>query len=394
MSNSAQSNQQTNPQQRPLDDITVISLEHAIAAPFCTRQLADLGARVIKIERPNVGDFARGYDERVNGLASHFVWVNRGKESLALDLKSEQAQPVLNKLLEKADVLVQNLAPGASARLGLGYEELHEKYPQLIVCDISGYGVGGPYEQKKAYDLLIQSESGLLSVTGTPDEMAKVGISIADICAGMYGYSSILAALKLRDKTGEGSHIDVSMLESLVEWMGFPLYYTYENAPAPTRNGASHATIYPYGSFATSNGSVMFGLQNEREWQAFCEQVLQQPELADDERFSKNSLRVENRDTLKGIIESCFAELTKSQVTERLDTAKIANAHVNEMQDVWSHPQLKARDRWRTINSSIGELPAMLPPAVNNQFEYRMGDVPALGEHTDAILAELGLGKD
>lgn len=386
----------TNPseQKRPLDGITVISLEHAIAAPFCTRQLADLGARVIKVERPGVGDFARNYDERVDGLSSHFVWVNRGKESLALDLKSPEAQPVLDKLLAEADVLVQNIAPGASARLGLSYDELHEKYPQLIVCDISGYGMSGPYEKKKAYDLLIQSESGLLSVTGNDSEMAKVGISIADICAGMYGYSSILVALRLRDQSGEGSHIDVSMLESLVEWMGFPLYYTYEGAAAPTRNGDSHATIYPYGSFAAANGSVMFGLQNEREWQVFCEKVLQNPELSSDERFSKNSLRVQNRDALKAIIEQRFAKLTKAEVTKRLDTAQIANAQVNEMQDVWSHPQLQARDRWRTIKSGSSEIPAMLPPAVNNQFEYVMGDVPALGEHTQAILHEFGFDID
>lgn len=381
-------------QKNPLDGITVISLEHAIAAPFCTRQLADLGARVIKVERPEVGDFARNYDERVDGLSSHFVWVNRGKESLALDLKSPEAQPVLDKLLAKADVLVQNLAPGASARLGLSYAELHEKYPQLIVCDISGYGMNGPYEQKKAYDLLIQSESGLLSVTGNNDEMAKVGISIADICAGMYSYSSILVALRLRDQSGEGSHIDVSMLESLVEWMGFPLYYTYEGAAAPTRNGDSHATIYPYGSFATANGSVMFGLQNEREWGVFCEKVLQNTNLTFDERFSKNSLRVHNREALKTIIEESFAQLTKAEVTQRLDTAQIANAQVNEMQDVWSHPQLQARDRWRTIKSGGSEIPAMLPPAVNNQFEYVMGDVPALGEHTQAILREFGFDKD
>lgn len=380
-------------QKRPLDGITVVSLEHAIAAPFCTRQLADLGARVIKVERPGVGDFARNYDERVDGMSSHFVWVNRGKESLALDLKSSEAQPVLDKLLSEADILVQNLAPGASTRLGLGYEELHEKYPQLIVCDISGYGMSGPYEKKKAYDLLIQSESGLLSVTGNDNEMAKVGVSIADICAGMYGYSSILVALRLRDQTGEGSHIDVSMLESLVEWMGFPLYYTYEGAAAPTRNGDSHATIYPYGSFATANGSVMFGLQNEREWQIFCEKVLQNSDIALDERFSKNSLRVQNRDILKNIIEENFAKLTKAEVTQLLDAAQIANAQVNEMQDVWTHPQLQARDRWRTIKSGSNELPAMLPPAVNNQFEYAMGDVPALGEHTQAILHEFGFDK-
>src|SRR5690625_398289 len=307
---------------RPLDGVTVISLEHAIAAPFCTRQLADLGARVIKIERPGVGDFARNYDERVSGMASHFVWTNRSKESLTLDLKQEQAQEILARLLENADVLVQNLAPGAAGRLGLSYEALSPDYPRLIVCDISGYGEGGPYQDKKAYDLLIQSESGFLSVTGTPDEPAKAGCSISDIAAGMYAYSSILSSLLLREKTGKGARIDVSMLESTVEWMGFPMYYAYDNAPPPPRAGASHATIYPYGPFAVGDGSdVMLGLQNEREWVAFCEHVLQQPELADDSRFSSNSLRVANKDTLRVLILTAFASLTRDQVIERLETA-------------------------------------------------------------------------
>ncbi|VVM45890.1 Acetyl-CoA:oxalate CoA-transferase [Pseudomonas fluorescens] len=379
---------------RPLDGITVISLEHAIAAPFCTRQLADLGARVIKVERPGSGDFARGYDQRVNGLASHFVWTNRSKESLALDLKQEIAGDILDQLLEQADVLVQNLAPGAAARLGLSFEVLHARFPRLIVCDISGYGAGGPYEQKKAYDLLIQSEGGFLSVTGGPGEdgMAKAGNSIADIAAGMYAYTGILSAVLLREKTGIGSQVEVSMLEALVEWMNYPLYYAYEGAAPPPRAGAAHATIYPYGPFPVGDGStVMLGLQNEREWQLFCEQVLQQPELASDERFSANFKRVTNRDALRGLIVEAFAALNFDTVIERLDGASIANAKVNDMQGVWAHPQLQARDRWRRIDTAAGSVPSLLPPATSNAYAPRMDPVPALGQHSESILAELGL---
>ncbi|MFP3443502.1 CaiB/BaiF CoA transferase family protein [Pseudomonas sp. SIMBA_067] len=379
---------------RPLDGITVISLEHAIAAPFCTRQLADLGARVIKVERPGSGDFARGYDQRVNGLASHFVWTNRSKESLALDLKQDIAEDILGQLLEQADVLVQNLAPGAAARLGLSFEQLHERFPRLIVCDISGYGAGGPYEQKKAYDLLIQSEGGFLSVTGGPGEdgMAKAGNSIADIAAGMYAYTGVLSAVLLREKTGIGSHVEVSMLESLVEWMNYPLYYAYEGAPPPPRAGAAHATIYPYGPFPVGDGStVMLGLQNEREWQLFCQHVLIRPELADDDRFSANFKRVANRDALRALIIEAFAPLSFDTVIQRLDQASIANAKVNDMQGVWEHPQLKARDRWRRIDTAAGSVPSLLPPATSNAFAPRMGPVPALGEHSENILAELGL---
>ncbi|WP_027910567.1 CaiB/BaiF CoA-transferase family protein [Pseudomonas sp. URMO17WK12:I4] len=383
-------------QPRPLDGITVVSLEHAIAAPFCTRQLADMGARVIKVERPGSGDFARGYDERVNGLASHFVWTNRSKESLTLDLKQDDASDVLDSLLAKADVLVQNLAPGAAARMGLSFNKLHARFPKLIVCDISGYGEGGSYEKKKAYDLLIQSEGGFLSVTGGPgdDQLAKAGCSIADIAAGMYAYSNILSALLLRGKTGLGSRIDVSMLESLVEWMGYPLYYAYDGATPPPRAGAAHSTIYPYGPFpAGDGGTVMLGLQNEREWQAFCERVLLQPELASDERFSANFKRSANRETLRAIIVEAFASLSAEQVIERLEQAQIANAHVNDMAGVWAHPQLKARDRWRQVDSPAGSLPALLPPGSNSAFAPRMDPVPALGEHTDALLAELGYGE-
>ncbi|WP_259755016.1 CaiB/BaiF CoA transferase family protein [Pseudomonas sp. GCEP-101] len=378
---------------RPLDGITVISLEHAIAAPFCTRQLADLGARVIKIERPGVGDFARGYDERVRGLASHFVWTNRSKESLSLDLKQAAAQTVLEQLLETADVLVQNLAPGAAARLGLSFEALHERFPRLIVCDISGYGEGGPYEQKKAYDLLIQSESGFLSVTGGPgaDEMAKAGCSIADISAGMYAYSGILSALLLRGRTGEGSRVEVSMLEGMAEWMGFPLYYAFDGQSQPPRAGAAHATIYPYGPFPTGDGgSVMLGVQNEREWKLFCEVVLQRPELAADPRFTATSLRVANRDALRTLIVEAFAGLDAEQVVDRLEQAQIANAHVNDMRGLWQHPQLAARDRWREIDSPAGRLPALLPPASSNAYAPRMDAVPALGQQTDDVLTELG----
>jgi itaconate CoA-transferase len=384
-----------NTQTRPLDGITVISLEHAIAAPFCTRQLADLGARVIKVERPGVGDFARAYDQRVDGMASHFVWVNRSKESLTLDLKQPAALAVLKQLLETADVLVQNLAPGAAARMGLGYDELSATNPKLIVCDISGYGDDGPYRDKKAYDLLIQSEAGFLSVTGTPDEPCKAGNSVADIAAGMYAYSSILAALLQRGKTGQGSHIDVSMLESLAEWMGYPMYYAYAGATPPPRSAASHATIYPYGPFAAGDGgTVMLGLQNEREWVIFCKVVLQQPGLATDPRFDSNARRNEHRDALKAIILAAFAGMSTAEVTTRLDEAQIANARMNSMAELWAHPQLKARDRWRQVASPVGEIPALLPPGRINSFDYRMDPIPAVGQHTRAILRELGQGED
>jgi itaconate CoA-transferase len=376
---------------RPLDGITVISLEHAIAAPFCTRQLADLGARVVKVERPEVGDFARAYDARVGGEASHFVWVNRSKESLTLDLKQPAALAVLQELLADADVLVQNLAPGAAARMGLGAEALQAKHPRLIVCDISGYGDDGPYRDKKAYDLLIQSEAGFLSVTGTPDDPCKSGNSIADIAAGMYAYTGILAALLQRGKTGKGSHIDVSMLESLAEWMGYPMYYAYDGAPPPPRSAASHATIYPYGPFpAGDGGTVMLGLQNEREWRAFCEKVLLQAGLASDARFDSNARRNEHREALRAIIVQTFGALSTAQVLERLDTAQIANARMNDMAGLWAHPQLQARERWRQVGSPAGNIPALLPAGRQSAFDYRMDPIPAVGEHTDAILRGLG----
>lgn len=376
---------------RPLDGITVVSLEHAIAAPFCTRQLADLGARVIKVERPGAGDFARAYDTRAQGLASHFVWVNRSKESLTLDLKQPEALQVLADLLATADVLVQNLAPGAAERMGLGYATLHARHPRLVVCDISGYGSDGPYRDKKAYDLLIQSEGGFLSVTGTKEQPSKAGISIADIAAGMYAYTGVLAALLQRQKTGEGSHVDVSMLEALGEWMGFPMYYAYEGAEPPPRSGASHATIYPYGPFAAGDGkTVMLGLQNEREWKLFCDKVLLQPQLAADPRFDSNSRRNANRGELETIILQVFGQLDAEQVIGRLDEAQIANAHVNTVGDLWQHPQLQARGRVAQVQSPAGPLAALLPPGRQSGFDYRMDPVPSVGQHTEAILRELG----
>ena len=377
---------------KPLDHVTVVSLEHAIAAPFCTRQLADLGARVIKVERPEVGDFARNYDQRARGESSHFVWVNRSKESLALDLKKPEHLQVLKQLIAKADVLVQNLAPGATARMGLDASSLRAAHPRLIVCDISGYGNEGPYRDKKAYDLLIQSESGYLSVTGTAETPSKSGNSIADIAAGMYAYTNILSALIQRDKTGEGAHIDISMLEALAEWMGFPMYYATDNAPPPPRTGASHATIYPYGPFLAGDGvSVMLGLQNEREWVSFCKTVLCMPELATDSHFNNNSLRNQNRTDLESIILSVFATLTASEVIQRLDDAAIANARMNNMADLWAHPQLQARKRWAQVDSPVGPLPALLPPGLQSGFEYTMGPIPSVGQHNAKILEELGL---
>ena len=383
-------------QPKPLAGITVVSLEQAIAAPFCTRQLADLGARVIKIERPKVGDFARNYDTRVNGLASHFVWTNRSKESLALDLKNPRHHAVLTRLLHKTDVLVQNLAPGAAARLGLSHSTLKAQHPSLIVCNISGYGPDGPYRDKKAYDLLIQSEAGMLSVTGTATEPAKVGISIADIAAGSYAYSNILAALLQRgaDPARAGRNIDISMLESMAEWMSFPMYYAYGGGAGPVPAGASHAAIYPYGPFATGDGkTVMLGIQNEREWAGFCERVLGRPELVADERFGDNSRRSKNREALREVIVEAFSSLSAEQVIERLDKASIANASVNDMQGVWDHPQLKARGRWTEVDTPKGRVPALLPPGMD-AGDARMEAVPDVGAHNRTILEELGIEED
>jgi crotonobetainyl-CoA:carnitine CoA-transferase CaiB-like acyl-CoA transferase len=381
---------------RPLAGITVVTLEHAIAAPFATRQLADLGARVIKVERPGVGDFARGYDARVRGLASHFVWTNRSKESLTLDVKHPEARTILNRLiLEQADVVVQNLAPGAAARLGLSYQALAADKPRLIVCDISGYGEDGPYRDKKAYDLLTQSEAGFLSITGTEEHPSKAGPSIADIAAGMYAYSSILAALLQRGRTGRGQHLDISMLESLVEWMSYPLYYAIDDQPPPPRTGASHATIYPYGPFPAGDGkTVMLGLQNEREWAVFCDKLLGQPGLATDARFAGNAQRVAAREEVRRLIVAAFAKLTAEEVVAKLDDAQIANAQMRDMHDVWKHPQLAARGRWREVDTPAGRVPALLPPGSWEDEAPRMDAVPALGQHTDAILAGLGYSPD
>jgi itaconate CoA-transferase len=375
----------------PLAGITVIALEQALSAPFCTRQLADLGARVIKIERPGSGDFARGYDERVRGLSSYFVWSNRSKESFTLDVKHARAGEILRRLLQRADVLVQNLAPGAARRLSLDYETLQPAHPRLIVCDISGYGNSGPYRDKKAYDLLVQSESGFLSITGTPADPCKAGISIADISASMYAYSGVLAALLQRERTGCGGRVEVSMLETMAEWMSYALYYGYEGAAPPARTGAAHAIIYPYGPFPAGDGQlVMLGLQNEREWVRFCAEVLRQPQLASDPRFASNSRRVAARTALYAIIVEAFAPLSAQQVLARLDAAQIANARLNELREVWQHPQLAARGRWTTVPTPAGAVSALLPPGLPAGVAPRMDAVPAVGEHTDAILRELG----
>jgi itaconate CoA-transferase len=379
----------------PLEGITIISLEQAVAAPFATRQLADLGARVIKIERPDVGDFARGYDETVRGMASHFVWLNRSKESLTLDLKHPEAWQIVQRLLEGADVFIQNLAPGAAERLGLGPKDLAQRYPRLIMCAISGYGASGPYRDKKAYDLLVQCETGLVSVTGTSETPAKVGISIADIAAGMYAFTGILTALYQRERTSKGTMLEVSMFEALGEWMGYPAYFAAYGGTPPPRTGASHATIAPYGPFQAGDGKqVNLGLQNEREWALFCSAVLEQPKVAADSRFDSNAKRVANREVLHNMIDAVFSQLTIDQVIERLDQAQIANAHMNSMQEFWEHPQLQARERWREVGSPVGQLQALLPPVTMRDVEPRMGPIPALGEQTDQLLSSLGYQDD
>ena len=377
---------------KPLEDLTVVSLEQAVAAPFATRQLADLGARVIKVERPGAGDFARHYDETVNGLSSHFVWLNRSKESLAVDLKSEHGREVVQALVARADVVVQNLAPGAAERLGLGAATLRAQHPGLIHCSISGYGTGGPYTDKKAYDLLVQCESGLVSVTGTPETAVKVGISVADIAAGMYAYTGILTALLRRGATGQGATLEVSMLEALAEWMAFPMYYGWYGGTDPVRSGASHSAIAPYGPFPCGDaGQVFLGIQNEREWAAFCVKVLGQPGLATDSRFATNSLRVAHREELTAAIAEAFASLDTDAVVDRLEEAGIANARLRDLHGLVEHEQLAARDRWRVVGSPAGPLRALVPPAMPDGEEPAMGAIPAVGEHTERILAELGL---
>lgn len=372
----------------PLDGITVISVEQAVAAPFATRQLADLGARVIKIER-DAGDFARGYDTKVHGQASYFVWLNRSKESAVLDLKDPEDLAVVQELIADADVFVQNLAPGAIEKLGLGAEELQRINPALIHVSISGYGRGGPMEQKKAYDLLIQCESGLLSVTGTPEQEVKVGVSVADIASGMYAYTGVLAALIQRGKTGRGDVIEISMLEALGEWMQQPELYARYGGAAPPRTGASHASIAPYGPFAAADGTVFLGIQNEREWARFCEDVLSQPDLADHPDFSSNSLRTQNVEQLRDIIESVFSGITVAEALGRLDAAAIANAELRSMRSIGDHPQLAARDRWIDIETPGGPVRVQRPPVTSREQTVRIGPVPDIGEHTAAIRAEV-----
>jgi itaconate CoA-transferase len=374
----------------PLHGITVLALEQAVAVPFATRQLADLGARIIKIERPVDGDFARTYDTTVQGLASHFVWLNRSKESLTLDLKRPEAQVVLARLLERADVFVQNLAPGAADRLGLGTGDLRAKHPRLIVCSLSGYGSTGPYATKKAYDLLVQSEVGLVSITGTPDTPSKVGLSIADIAGGMYAYSGILTALLQRERTGQGTSLEVSLFEALGEWMGYAMYYTF-GGRQPARTGASHATIAPYGPYRTRDGQeVIFGIQNNREWATFCTRVLQRPALVDDARFQNNYLRVQHRADVDAEIEGVFGDLAPAEVMARLEAAQIANARLNTVEQFINHPQLKGRNAWRQVDSPVGPVRALVPPVRMEDVEPIMGAIPALGEHRESILAELG----
>jgi crotonobetainyl-CoA:carnitine CoA-transferase CaiB-like acyl-CoA transferase len=379
---------------RPLEGVTVVALEQVIAGPFATRQRAELGARVIKIERPGGGDSARAYDTTVKGLSSHFVWVNRSKESLALDVKRPEAKEILARLIEKADVFLHNLAPGAVERLGLGSIELREKHPRLVWCGISGYGPTGPYASKKAYDLLVQCEAGLLSVTGSNDSPAKAGIPAADIAAGMYAFSSILAALLRRGRSGEGATIDVTMLEALGEWMGFPALFTAYGGSAPPRSGAHHATIVPYGPFKAGDGATVFlSVQNEREFTAFCDRVLMKSGLKTDPRFATGPARFRNREAMHEEINAVFLKLKAAEIIERLEAADIANARLNDMGQFWRHPQLEARDRWAKVGSPSGELDMLKPPFNLSGFEPRMDPVPALGEHTSAILAELGYAE-
>jgi formyl-CoA transferase len=375
----------------PLEGITVVSIEQAVAAPFATRQLADLGARVIKVERPGAGDFARGYDESIQGQSSYFVWLNRSKESLTCDLKSPEGVAIVERLLETADVFVQNLAPGAAARLGFGAEELRTRFPRLIICDVSGYGSTGPWSGHKAYDLLIQCEAGLVSLTGTPEQQAKVGISVADIAGGMYAYSGVLTALLQRGITGEGSVVEVSLFESLAEWMGSPAYYTAGSGRSPARVGMEHATIAPYGPFTVGDGAVvLLAVQNEREWKALCEQVLRDPALATDERFIRNSARVAHREELNALITARLGALDEAEAISLLQCADVAHARVNDVQGMLDHPVLSGRDRWRTVGTPGGPIQALVPPATVSGMEPRMDPVPAVGEHTAQLLAELG----
>ena len=380
------------PSDLPLSGLTVVALEQAVTGPFCSRQLADLGARVIKIERPDGGDFARDYDGALQGLSAYFAWLNRGKESVVLDLKTGEGRQALHRLVERADVFVHNLVPGAVERLGLGYDEAAARAPGLVWVGISGYGPDGPYRDKKAYDMLIQAEAGVVSLTGTPEAPAKVGISVADIAAGLYAYSSVLAALRQRDRTGRGDRIDISMLECLVEWVTPQLYVQLGRGAPPPRAGLRHNMIVPYGAYRCADGEVMFAIQADREWRRFCDRVMQRPSLADDPRFVANSDRVRHRRELEAMIEACFAPLSVAAVVERLEQGGIANGVVNDMARVAGHPQLAARGRWAELDSFVGPIPALLPPHNVAGLTPRLGRVPALGEHTAAVLAELESG--
>lgn len=376
----------------PLDGVTVVAVEHAVASPFASRQLADLGARVIKVERPSTGDFARSYDATVNGLSSHFVWLNRSKESLSLDLKRPEGAAVLQRLLGRVDVFLHNLVPNAAKRLGVDGATLQAKHPHLVTCEISGYGQDGPYAHQKAYDLLIQSEAGLLSITGGEEGPAKVGISVADIAAGMYALSGILSALLMRAKTGTGVVLHVSLFDALAEWMGYPAYYTAYGGSAPQRTGARHATIAPYGPYPCGDGQVVFfGIQNDREWVRFCSEVLEQPELASDDRFHTNASRVTHQDALDSVIRDCFSRLGVDDVRTKLAAADIAHARLNTMEEFLEHPQLVERNRWRSVASPEGPIRALEPPVAFEGVDVPMGPVPAVGQHTNAILAELGI---
>jgi itaconate CoA-transferase len=374
----------------PLADITVVSIEQAIAAPLASRHLADWGARVIKIERPGAGDFARGYDTAMDGLSSQFVWTNRSKESLALDIKNDEGQATLEALLDNADVFIQNLAPGAAQRQGLDAKSLVARFPRLIACDISGYGSGGPYSAKKAYDLLVQCESGFLSINGTDDSPSKCGLAIADIATGMYALNGILMGLHHRDRTGRGMAFEVSLFDAMTEWMSYPAYYTRGKGEPVARSGARHATIAPYGPFATGDGkTVFFGIQNEREWKSFCEVVLGDASVASDPRYVTNSLRLANRTALENTITARFAAWTSEEVLARLDRASIANGNMNDVEALLAHPQIVERNRYRSVETERGRHDMFLPAVTIAGMEPVMGPVPAVGQHTDAILAEL-----
>ncbi len=378
-----------------LHDVTVVALEQAVAAPLASRHLADWGAQVIKIERPGSGDFARSYDHTVRGLSSHFVWLNRCKQSLTLDVKTGQGKNILYRLLETADVFIQNLAPGAVARLGLQNTLLRARFPKLIICNVSGYGKDGPYQDKKAYDLLVQAEAGLLSVTGSEDVPAKAGISVADIAAGMYAFSGILAALLRRCKNGQGGVVDVSLFDALAEWMSYPAYFAAFSGQAPARTGAAHATIYPYGPITAADGrTVLIGLQNEREWAQFCRTVLRREELIPDLRFATNHDRSKNRTELGAIMRDALAGVDSDQLVQRLDQAGIAYGRMNTMQEFWDHPQLSARRRWTEVDSPAGLLPALLPPVNMDGETPRAGAIPDVGEHTDVILRSIGYSSE